>query len=153
MGGVTSLVAPLVAAVATVWVALLILAPELSIPLAGFLYAFGSAICHQIPERSFHIDSAQLPVCARCLGLYVGTAAGAGAASTFPIRERRTVVFAVVAPTLLTVVLEWTGVHSSNMARAAAGALCGAVLTAFVLHYVQCERTRPSEYNQPAPHI
>lgn len=44
---------------------------------AALLYAGGSLICHQRPERSFHLAGAQLPVCARCLGLYVGAAIGA----------------------------------------------------------------------------
>ncbi len=38
----------------------------------AFLYAAGSFVCHQIPERSFHLAGAQLPVCARCTGLYAG---------------------------------------------------------------------------------
>jgi hypothetical protein len=31
-------------------------------------------ICHQRPERSFHLLGTQLPVCARCMGIYVGAA-------------------------------------------------------------------------------
>ena len=46
-------------------------------PCGGWLYAVGWLICHQRPERSFHLAGAQLPVCARCLGLYAGGAAGA----------------------------------------------------------------------------
>ena len=41
-----------------------------------FIFAFGSAICHQRPDRSFFVDGAQLPVCARCTGLYLSAAAG-----------------------------------------------------------------------------
>ena len=41
-----------------------------------FIFAIGSLICHQRPERSFFIDGQQLPVCARCTGLYVSGAAG-----------------------------------------------------------------------------
>src|SRR5690606_17850729 len=44
---------------------------------AALIYVAGSLICHQIPERSFHLGPAQLPVCARCFGLYVGVALGA----------------------------------------------------------------------------
>ena len=33
----------------------------------------GYAICHQIPERSFHIAGQQLPLCARCTGIYMGS--------------------------------------------------------------------------------
>ncbi len=29
-------------------------------------------ICHRKPERSFHINSHQFPVCARCTGFYTG---------------------------------------------------------------------------------
>ncbi len=36
----------------------------------------GYAICHQIPERSFHIAGHQLPLCARCTGIYMGAMVG-----------------------------------------------------------------------------
>jgi uncharacterized membrane protein len=36
----------------------------------------GYAICHQIPERSFHISGHQLPLCARCTGIYMGALIG-----------------------------------------------------------------------------
>ena len=42
----------------------------------AFLYATGSVICHQLPERSFFLEGRQLPVCARCTGLYLSGAAG-----------------------------------------------------------------------------
>jgi hypothetical protein len=68
-------------------------------------------------------------------------------------RGPRALVVAGAVPTLLTILLEWTGLYSSNPTRAAAGLVCGAVVTAFVLHYSECERTRRSEFSQPAPHI
>lgn len=36
----------------------------------------GFATCHRIPERSLHIDGHQLPLCARCTGIYIGMLAG-----------------------------------------------------------------------------
>ena len=33
-------------------------------------------LCHQIPSRSFCYDTACLPVCARCTGMYLGAALG-----------------------------------------------------------------------------
>lgn len=33
---------------------------------------FGSAVCHQIAERSFILGGETLPVCARCTGIYSG---------------------------------------------------------------------------------
>ena len=43
------------------------------------VYAIGSAVCHQLPERSFHLWRAQMPVCARCTGIYFGAVIGATA--------------------------------------------------------------------------
>jgi uncharacterized membrane protein len=34
--------------------------------------AIGYAICHRIPERSFLINGAPMPLCARCTGIYLG---------------------------------------------------------------------------------
>src|SRR5688572_16536441 len=42
----------------------------------AFIFAVGSLICHQRPERSFFVDGHQLPVCARCTGLYLSAAVG-----------------------------------------------------------------------------
>src|SRR6266576_3861624 len=75
------------ATAATVWLALLVSAPLLPIPLAGLLYALGSRICHQLPARSFHLFAAQLPVCARCLGIYTGAAAGSLLATSTHVRS------------------------------------------------------------------
>jgi uncharacterized membrane protein len=43
---------------------------------SGKLDAVGYAVCHRIPERSFHIGDYQLPLCARCSGMYLGAMAG-----------------------------------------------------------------------------
>jgi uncharacterized membrane protein len=39
-------------------------------------HAVGYAICHQIPERTFHIEDTPLPLCARCTGIYLGALMG-----------------------------------------------------------------------------
>ena len=44
--------------------------------LSDFIFAVGGLICHQRPERSFFIDGHQLPVCARCTGIYLSGVAG-----------------------------------------------------------------------------
>ncbi len=36
----------------------------------------GFATCHRIPERSLFIDGHQLPLCARCTGIYIGLLVG-----------------------------------------------------------------------------
>ncbi|PWH18407.1 MAG: hypothetical protein DDG60_00510 [Anaerolineae bacterium] len=42
----------------------------------GKLDAIGYAVCHQLDERSFHVDSHRLPLCARCSGMYLGAVLG-----------------------------------------------------------------------------
>jgi len=39
-------------------------------------YLVGSVVCHQRPDRSFSPWGVQMPVCARCAGLYMGGALG-----------------------------------------------------------------------------
>ena len=40
------------------------------------LEAIGYAVCHRLSERSFHIGERQLPLCARCSGMYLGAVVG-----------------------------------------------------------------------------
>ena len=114
--------------VAVVWLALLLLAPVMPRQ-AAVVYELGGRVCHQRPERSFHLAGIQLPVCARCLGLYAsGTMAAAAAwlvtrrTGTVPDARAARLLFAVAAaPTMLTVALEWLGlIDPSNLARALA---------------------------------
>ncbi|MBI2186395.1 MAG: DUF2085 domain-containing protein [Acidobacteria bacterium] len=124
----------ILAALAGAWAALLLLAPWLPVPAAGVLYLFGGRMCHQIAERSFHVDGAQLPVCARCLGIYAGAAVAlmapglrrlAHAAPRAPAHVRG-LVLGALALNALTLVLEWaTRWQPSNAVRAGAGAALG----------------------------
>ena len=137
--------APGIAALAVAWLLVVIAAPVLWTPIAGVLYAAGSFICHQLPERSFHLQGAQLPVCARCLGLYSGGAFGSvigasaivrrgssrGQPRARALRWRWTVAAAI--PTLATIVLEWGfGWPMSNTVRAVAALPFGGAV-AFVV--------------------
>lgn len=40
------------------------------------LYTFFGYICHQLPERTFHILGEQFGVCSRCFGIYFGLVIG-----------------------------------------------------------------------------
>ena len=40
------------------------------------IYNFYSNECHQLSERSFHLNNNSLPVCARCTGINLGYTAG-----------------------------------------------------------------------------
>ncbi len=44
--------------------------------LLGKLDAIAYAVCHRIAERSFRIGTIQLPLCARCTGMYLGAMTG-----------------------------------------------------------------------------
>ena len=67
-------------AVVAVWVLAIILPPLLSANgsqhAATPFYKFFSFICHQMPNRSFHILEHQFAVCSRCFGVYFGLLAG-----------------------------------------------------------------------------
>jgi uncharacterized membrane protein len=161
MSGVIAMIAPLVVFVAIAWLAVLIAAPFLPAVPAAFVYVFGSRICHQIAERSFHLDGAQLPVCARCIGIYAGFAAAVLVAPGW-MRARRVLIIGAL-PTLVTVVAEWAGIwQASNMARAIAGAPLGLAIGAVViaaltplpgLHYGECTPRPPIAHDRPPSHI
>ena len=42
----------------------------------GKMDAIGYAVCHRIASHSFFLADRQLPLCARCLGMYLGTLIG-----------------------------------------------------------------------------
>ena len=150
------LLLPAFVASTVAWLAWLIVAPLLPSPLAAVTYALGSFICHQRPERSFHLGIAQLPVCARCIGIYAGAAlASLGwALVRFDMavagRRGRWLFVLATMPTAITVAVEWAGVwQPSNIVRAVAGLPLGAAASLVVigalttLHYDECAQRRP----------
>jgi uncharacterized membrane protein len=152
----------LMALTACGWLALTVFAPLLPVPLAGVAYLLGSLVCHQLPDRSFHIGASQLPVCARCLGIYAGVAvsmvfwvlSSRVPGSTVP--GSRALLIAGAIPTAATVALEWLGMwEPSNVARVFAGLPLGAVVAFVVtgavakLHYLPCAPQRPIAPRRP----
>jgi uncharacterized membrane protein len=151
-------IVPLLAAAAAIWAAMLPAAAYAASQPAGSrlwhsfalaVYSFGAAICHQRPERSFHLAAAPWPVCARCAGIYFG-AAGAAIVLAYVVSPfRRTtvrvrqapdttyvrIVLALAAlPLIVSLVYEWTtGDTPSNAVRATTGAVLGAVVAFVVL--------------------
>ena len=115
----------------------------------AFAYAAGSVVCHQLPERSFFLDGRQLPVCARCSGLYLSGAVGllgwcAWKAArgwqrfAVPPRVALAIVIGAAAPTALSYFAGIAGLwDGSNLTRAllavplglSAGAVVAAVAT------------------------
>ena len=91
------------------------------------IFPAGTFICHQRPERSFFVHGQQMPVCARCTGLYLGAALAGPvalllAAPLASARARRLLVAAAV-PTALTWTLEVAGLAPMSNAWRFAAAL------------------------------
>jgi uncharacterized membrane protein len=132
-----------VVAVALTWVGLIVAAPLAMTRghnfLALVIYSAFSYLCHQIPERSFHIESHQLAVCARCAGLYAGFALGA---LSYPLMRslrqletpRRRWLLAALLPTSIDWALGLSGIwENTHLTRFLTGALLGAVCAFYVV--------------------
>ena len=117
---------------------------------AFVVYAAGSLVCHQLGARSFHLWGHQMPVCARCTGIYVGAAiAGVAASLTQAFRppsvaqafrpaSARLVVGLAAIPAAATLVFEWTtGITPGNVTRAATGVLLGAAVAWLTVYEIQ----------------
>lgn len=117
--------------VALMWLTLILLSPVAlasgrmsSLTMA--VYHAGSLVCHQRPERSFHLAGAQLPVCARCFGLYLSGAVGLVAVSrrrgSISAATTRLLLVIAALPIAITVALEWLGlIHTTNVVRMLTG--------------------------------
>ena len=106
---------------------------------AALVFVGGGVICHQQPSRSFHVWNTQVPVCARCTGLYASLPLGVLLTLAFGRRrdvkdgptDRRVRVLVMLAatPTVLTVAGELLGVaQPPNLVRAAAAIPLGVTL-------------------------
>lgn len=107
------------------WCLLIVLIPLLvdRAPVIGFLYLVFSPICHQLPERSFFLFGHQLPVCARCTGIYFGAFLG----SFFARKESPHPLFLVAAliPLALDGGTQLLFRESNNMLRLGTGLIAG----------------------------
>ena len=116
---------------AVMWLMLILMSPvalasgRLS-TLTLAVYHAGSLVCHQRPERSFHLAGAQLPVCARCFGLYlsgaVGLVVGSRRRGSISAATSRLLLVMAALPIAVTVALEWLGlIHTTNIVRMLTG--------------------------------
>jgi len=154
----------LVATAAAAWFAFLLVAPIAPPAVAAIAYGLASLVCHQIPARSFHYGAVQLPVCARCIGIYGGAAAGALLFANAPTRagstSGRTALLAGAVPVAASVALEWSGTWApGNGIRALTGVVLGLAAASVVigaaatLHYDECAPRRPIAPSPPPTRI
>jgi uncharacterized membrane protein len=80
--------------------------------LLGKADAIGYAVCHRISERSFHIGSIQLPLCARCSGMYLGAVTGLVFQSLIGWKRMKIPHWSILA--LLAVFVGAFGIDGSN---------------------------------------
>jgi uncharacterized membrane protein len=98
--------------------------------LAATTYSIGSLVCHQQQNRSFVIAGRQMPVCARCTGLYASALVG-GLIAIGARRQRvsdraRWVLAALAVPTIISWSTDYVGLtHTANVTRALLAAPLG----------------------------
>jgi uncharacterized membrane protein len=124
-------------AAAVVWLAAVIGSPmalahnRMHLPVLT-TYEIGKRICHQRPERSFHLDAVQMPVCARCFGLYLSGALGLAVATIgrrgLTGTAAKVGLIAAALPIVVSVGAEYFGAGTpSNVARMLTGLPLGLV--------------------------
>lgn len=106
---------------------------------ASLIYASFGYVCHQIPERSFHLAGYQFAVCARCMGLYAGFAL---ATLTYPLvrslrstqAPRRIWLILSAVPLAVDFALGYFAIWpNTHWSRFATGALLGAVAVFYIV--------------------
>jgi uncharacterized membrane protein len=107
--------------------------------IASAIYKTFSFVCHQIPDRSFHLGEYQFAVCSRCTGLYAGFAV---AALSYPLVRslksadtppRLWLILAAV-PLAIDFALGYFSIWENNhLSRFTTGALLGAVAVFYIL--------------------
>lgn len=160
-----------VAAAASLWLCLLVLSPYwlsgtptsgVRFRAAAFVYQAGALVCHQRPDRSFHAWGVQLPVCARCFGLYLSAAAGAAWAAIAALQRRdqsridwtlrawRRALAVVAVPTGLSVGLEVAAIWpQTSLVRAVAALPAGFVVGWFIASHAAPRPTTTDQDQGP----
>src|SRR5258706_15444958 len=132
----------IVTAAALALVGLIVSAPLLQSSHPAFaasIYKTFSFVCHQIPERSFHLAGHQFGVCSRCTGLYAGFAV---AALVYPLARSlkrtdtpsRIWLILATAPLAIDFTLGYFSIWSNtHLSRFLTGALLSSVAVFYIM--------------------
>ena len=125
------------------WVFLILLAPLAetynSASISHPVYTFFSYVCHQMPERSFHLAEHPFAVCSRCFGVYFGLFAGF---VVYPllvkIEETEPLPRFWLFLAMIPIGIDWTlGVfgiwENTHWSRFVTGAILGAACAVFII--------------------
>jgi len=117
---------------------------------ALLIYGSFSAICHQLPERSFHLLDFPLAVCARCTGIYVGALIGLLLYPSLRRLEDETMparwwLVAAAVPVLVDFAGQAAGLFTNTFwSRTVTGLIAGAAAVFYILPGLMAIRFRIS---------
>ena len=104
-----------------------------------YLIAAFSFLCHQMPERSFMIFGIPFPVCARCIGIYLGSFTGIVAAIFSERARRRLESLKLFLLAFIPIGFDGLGQaalgfpESPNLLRFTTGIIFGLIVSAYVV--------------------
>jgi uncharacterized membrane protein len=103
------------------------------------IYTFFSFLCHQLDDRSFHVEGEKFAVCSRCFGVYFGIVLGFAA---YPLWRRvenidplpKFWLFAACVPAAVDWLLTIFGVWDNTyLSRTVTGGLLGFACGTFIV--------------------
>ncbi len=106
---------------------------------SGIIYSGFSLLCHQLPERSFHLEGHAMAVCSRCTGIYTGFAVSV---LFYPLLRslrgvetpRRIWLLLASLPIAVDFALGFFGIwQNTHFSRFITGAIFGAVCALFIV--------------------
>jgi len=107
--------------------------------LAAAIYKGFGLVCHQLPDRSFHLAGHQFAVCSRCTGLYAGFAV---AALSYPLARSlkrtdtpsRVWLILAAVPLVVDFSLGYFSIwHNTHLSRFVTGALLSSVAVFYIM--------------------
>ncbi len=99
-------------------------------PVSKAIYTFGDWECHQHASRSFFINGNQMPVCARCTGIFLSISFTAFFLIFYRIRMPFWLIILLIVPLGVDGVVQLlTPYESTNLIRLITGALAGFATT------------------------
>ena len=90
-------------------------------------------MCHQRPERSFFKRGKQLPLCARCTGIWIGYILGISIAIITHCKYNTYFLFAIVPMVVDDAIQQIWGIDSNNWRRLFTGILGGVAIIYFFI--------------------
>ncbi|MBN1756500.1 DUF2085 domain-containing protein [bacterium] len=112
--------------------------------LSPFLYLLFKPSCHQESVRSYFLFGKQLPVCARCTGIYLGMVLGGYFYALFRKKISRVLPFWVFLLMVLPMSIDGSGQalklwNTGNLWRTVNGMICALGVVFYIYPYVDQE--------------